>query len=251
LKKKTKINQRTWNLVADHFIDASHLPSWGPFNVGKSLNLIGPVKGKTFLEVGCGSGRSIKYLTGRGAKKVYGLDFSKVQLEEAARYNKAAIKSGKVVLLHQTMEEKIPIEPVDIVFSVYAFGWSEEPKVTLKNIYACLKPGGKFLWSWDHTFFTDVVYENGKFVVNYAYHDEKPKHLEKWKGEGAYITYRKTSTWIKLLREAGFEIVEYLEPEPESLERGSDDPTKYYSIQKAKMVPCSFIFVCRKLLLTT
>jgi hypothetical protein len=40
--------------------------------------------------------------------------------------------------------------------------------------------------------------------------------------------------------------VGYHEPEPINLSRGHTDPTKYYSIQKAKKIPSSFIFVCKK-----
>lgn len=50
-------NQKTWDAVADQFVEASALPVWGPFGVGDDLNLIPEIKDKTFLEIGCGSGR--------------------------------------------------------------------------------------------------------------------------------------------------------------------------------------------------
>ena len=46
---KTKINNKTWDIVADLFFEASALPTWGPFSVGKNLKLINNIKGKTFL----------------------------------------------------------------------------------------------------------------------------------------------------------------------------------------------------------
>jgi SAM-dependent methyltransferase len=247
VKNTTKDNQKTWDQVAEKFINASALPVWGPFGVGKSLNLISDIKGKTFLEIGCGSGRSIKYLTDKGAKKVYGLDFSQEQIKEASKFNADAIRNGKVKLFQSPMEEIINIEPVDLVYSVYALGWTQEPKKTLKNIYTYLKPGGKFIWSWDHTFFTNVEYEQGKFVLKYSYHEEKPIFLKDWKGgNGAHIFYRKSATWFKLQRDTGFGIEGYHEPEPEDLSHGHIDPSKYYSIQKAKLIPPTFIFVSKK-----
>lgn len=241
-------NQSTWDKVADLFVNASALPVWGPFGIGDDLNLIPEIEGKTFLEIGCGSGRSTKYLTEKGAKKVYGLDVSAKQIEEATVYNQKEIKQGKVELIQGSMEEKINIEPVDFVFSIYAIGWTPEPEKTLQNIHSYLKPGGLFVWSWDHTFFTDVQYEDGKFVVVYAYHEENLLAIKNWKKEGvtANITYRKTSTWFQLMQNAGFEIVGYHEPKPKNLSRGHGDPVKYYSIQKAEKIPCSFIFVCKK-----
>lgn len=242
-------NEKTWDAVAGLFIEASALPVWGPFGIGEDLNLISEITDKTFLEIGCGSGRSIKYLIDRGAKKVYGLDLSAVQIEEATRYNLVAIDEGKVKLLKGSMEERLSIESIDCVFSVYAIGWTADPETTLVNIYSYLKPGGTFIWSWDHTFFTDVQYEDEKYVVKYSYHDENPITLKNWKEKhdvNAHVTYRKTSTWFKLLRNAGFEVTGYYEPKPVIEENGSWDPKKYYSTQKAEKIPCSFIFVCKK-----
>lgn len=245
---KIKTNSKTWNKIWDLFINGSALPIWGPFSVGKGLNLIPKTKGKTFLEIGCGSGRSIKYLTKRGAKKVYGLDNSSNQIAEAANYNKKEIDKGLVELFRAPMEEKISIKPVDVVFSIYGIGWTQNPKLTFSNIYSYLKPGGLFIWSWDHSFFTDVQYKNKKFVVIYSYHDEKVLNLTDWRKRGCriYTSYKKVSTWFKLLREAGFQIENYFEPEPIDLARAHNDPTEHYSIQKARLVPSSFIFVCKK-----
>jgi SAM-dependent methyltransferase len=242
-------NQKTWNVVAEQFFDASALPVWGCFGIGDDLNLIPEIKEKTFLEIACGSGRSIKYLLENGARKVYGLDLSEKQLEEATRYNKENLESGKAILFHGPMEQKLDIEPVDTVFSVYGIGWTPDPVTTFANINSYLKTGGHFIWSWDHSFFSDIVWEDGKIVVEHSYHDETPLVLPNWKkkqGVNAHITYRKISTWFKLLTDAGFEVVGYHEPKPKTMDRGSNDPTKYYSIQKAEKVPVTFIFVCKK-----
>ena len=248
MNNKTKINKKTWNDVADLFFEASALPTWGPFSVGRNLKLIPKIKGVTFLEVCCGSGRSIKYLTDRGAKKVYGLDFSKTQLNEAEKYNKNKINSDVVELFQAPMETKIKIKPVDIIFSVYGIGWTLNPKKTFANIYSYLKPKGRFVWSWDHKLFRNVDYEKGKFFIKYSYHSEEELESKNWKRDGCTIhtVYRKTSTWFRLLKEAGFEIVGYYEPEPIDLARAHSDPEKYYSIQKARLVPSSFIFECIK-----
>ena len=185
INKKLQENEKTWNLVADQFKEASSLPVWGPFGVGDNLNLIPIIKNKKFLEIGCGSGRSIKYLVKKGVKKVYGLDMSSAQLKEAKKFNKKAIEKKKVSLIKVNMEDKIIIEPIDIIFSVYAIGWTVNPKSTFKNIYSYLKHGGEFIWSWDHSFFTNIEYENGKFIVNDSYHKEKYFILKNWRKDGA------------------------------------------------------------------
>jgi SAM-dependent methyltransferase len=248
MSERIQTNKDTWNRVSELFVDASSLPSWGPFSVGKDLDLIGETKDKVFLEIACGSGRSLKYLLDRGARKVYGIDFSENQLAEAARYNERDQNNGRLELVNTTMEAKVKIEPVDVAFSIYGIGWTENPKKTFSNIYSYLKPGGIFVWSWDHSIFTDIAYEDGKFSVVYSYHNEKPITIKDWKKKGcnAHITYRKSATWFRFLKEAGFNIEGYYEPEPIDLSRGFDDPAKYYSIQRAKLIPSTFIFVCKK-----
>lgn len=242
-------NEATWNKVHREFINASALPVWGPFGVGDDLGLIPDIAGLHFLEIACGSGRSIKYLTERGAAHVYGVDISEKQLQEAASYNQDEIALGKVTLLKGSMETGFDIAPVDIVFSIYGIGWTIDPATTLRHIFSYLKPGGLFIWSWDHSIFSDVVYENDTLIVKNSYHEEKLVRLENWKkheGATVHLVYRKTSSWFKLLRDSGFEILEYHEPAPKNQEHGSDKPTRYYSIQKAEKVPATFIFVCRK-----
>lgn len=241
---KLKVNKEAWDKVADHFFSHSVLPIWGPFGIGKNLNLIGPIKNKTFLDIGFGSGHSIRYLIERGAKKVYGLDISKTQFDFASKLNKKAIETGKVELFETNMENKLNLQPVDTVYSIYAFGWTINPKKSIKNVFQYLKPGGKFIWSWDHSFFTDVEDKKDKFIVRYSYHDEREIFLKNWKGGApVYLTYRKTSTWFKLLRDVGFNIIDYLEPEPVIKK---DLSKSYYTIHKAKNVPCSMIWVCEK-----
>ncbi len=242
-------NEKAWDAVADQFLTAAVLPVWGPFGVGDDLGLLPEIKDSVFLEVGCGSGRSIKYLVDNGANKVYGLDISDVQIKEAEHFNEEAIENGVVELIKGNMEDPLVIEPVDVVCSVYALGWTVDPATTLKNMYSYLKPGGMFVWSWDHALFSDVQYGDGNYEVVHSYHEEKPIVLNNWKqkhGVTAHITYYKTSTWFKLLKDAGFEVIGYYEPEPKNMEFGSEDLAKYYSIEKAKKVPATFIFVCKK-----
>lgn len=244
-----KANKQAWNIVAPLFRGGSALPKWGPFSVGiNDKSLIGPIKNKTFLEIGCGSGHSIRYLVGRGAKKVYGIDLSHTQIEFARSLNKKAISKGKVELFEVPMEQKLKIGPVDTVFSIYGIGWTLNPKRLLRNIRSYLKPGGRFVWSWDHSIFSDVEHRKGKLVIKHSYHDESEIFVKDWRGsKGAYITYRKTATWFQPLSDNGLSVIRYLEPRPVRIPEKIKDPKRYYSTFKAKMIPATIIFVCRKL----
>ena len=248
MSASTQRNWKTWNQVSDLFVNSSCLPTWGPFSVGQDLNLIPEIEGKTFLEIACGSGRSLKYVLDRGARKAYGLDFSEMQLAEAAAFNSEHIQAGKLQLIRSVMEERIDIEPVDVVFSIYGIGWTDDPEKTFSNVASYLKPGGLFIWSWEHSIFADVAWDDGQYVVVRSYHEEGPVTIKDWKKQGCDVslTHRKSSTWFRLLREAGLEVDGYYEPEPIDAQYGHDLPAEYYSIQKAGVIPSSFIFVCSK-----
>lgn len=241
---KLKVNKDAWDKIAEHFFSHSALPIWGPFGIGRDTNIIGQIKNKVFLDIGFGSGHSIKYLIERGAKKIYGIDISKTQFDFASKLNKKSIEAGKVELFKTNMERRLKLPPIDTVYSVYAFGWTVNPRKSLKNVYSYLKPGGKFIWSWDHSFFQDVEDQKDKLLVRYSYHDEHEIFLKSWEGgTPVYLTYRKTATWFKLIREVGFNVINYMEPKPIIKK---DLSKSYYTIRKAKSVPCTMIWVCEK-----
>lgn len=252
--EQLQANRENWSLSYENFRGWGALPNWGPYEVaGDDPSLVGEIEGRTFLEVACGSGHSVKYLLDRGAKKVYGLDFSEEQIRVANEVNEKYVAEGKAVFLVSPMENSIELpEQVDVVLSIYGVGWTVDPDRTFKNIYSYLKSGGKFVWSWDHSVLSDVELEAGKIVVEHSYHDESTIHLKKWsKGEDAYLTYRKTSTWFELLRKSGFSINRYLEPEAPSFDENialisGEKMAAYYAPEKVQKVPWVFIFECFK-----
>lgn len=251
--KKLKANEKTWDEVAEQFSKSAALPYWGPYHASQnSKNLIGKIKGNVLLEIGCGSGRSINYLMERGAKRIYGLDFSEEQIKIAENKNSKWISDDKVKLYQDAMEKKIKFpEKIDIVYSIYALGWTFGPDKTLGNIYSYLKPGGRFVWSWEHPDFNRTIFKNGKVIYDYSYFDKEVYHIKNWKDstKGAYLYPRTVSFWFDALKRAGFAVVDYLEPEPEYFSKKHRDLKQdgaYYYYKKAKIVPSTMIFVCEK-----
>ena len=248
-----KSNQRSWDLVADQFDSPlTALPYWGPYKVGKKLNLLGRIKGKRFLEIGCGAGRSIEYLMKKGALKVTGTDISQKQIELSGNRNEKWIKDKKVTLLCSPMEEKLALdEEVDVVFSNYALGWTVNPGATLTHIYSYLKKTGIFVWSWEHPDFNRVEYAENKSIYKYSYFEKDIYLRENWRksGNNVYLYPRTVSQWFGLLVENGFSVVNFVEPEPEEFneeQKNKKSLNKYYYYKKARMVPSTMIFVCRK-----
>ncbi len=240
-------NQKAWDIVAPKFRGVCALPTWGPFDVCKDSDLLGDISGQTVLEVGCGSGHSLEYLIHKGAKKAYGLDFSATQLAFATELNREAIEAARIQLIRSPMEHSIDIQPVDLIVSVYAMGWTRDPQALLRNLWSYLKPGGRLIWSGGHQLFDKVQYESERFVLQKSYFDETPYFLPGWGGSnGVYIQNRSIATWFRYQTEAGFLVRDLLEPPPLSTDGAPVDPERYYSAAKAKHVPGTVIFSCEK-----
>jgi len=77
-------NRNAWTHVAPLFCACTALPEYGPLAPTEDeLHVLGELEGVRVLELGCGSGHSLRYLADRGASEVWGVDLSPVQLDYA------------------------------------------------------------------------------------------------------------------------------------------------------------------------
>ena len=77
-------NREGWNHVAPRFHGGTALPEYGPLAPTEStLHLLDDISGIRALELGCGSGHSLLYLATHGARELWGLDLSPVQIQFA------------------------------------------------------------------------------------------------------------------------------------------------------------------------
>ena len=78
-----------------------------------------------------------------GAEEVWGLDLSSEQIKTANE----TLKCWNPTLICGAMEEEgdIPKDYFDIVYSIYALGWTSDLRKTLELIYSYVKPGGSFV----------------------------------------------------------------------------------------------------------
>lgn len=240
-----KQNTNAWNTTAKNFFGAEALPFWFPLDTGEFKNLIGEIKGKTFLEIACGSGHSMKYLLDNGAKFVYGIDFSSEQIAYAENLNKKYIDNQSAKLLLQPMEDELSMKEIDIVFSVYGFGWTQEPEMVLKNIFDSLKTGGKFIWSWDHPLLTVSEVQNGNLVITDPYNGTKLVKRSLF-GEDVYQSVSDISSWFKVIQKTGFKIRQFIETYPNKIPDDYNDHGGYYAREKIEKIPSSMIWVLEK-----
>ena len=97
------------------------------------------------VELGCGPGVALAALAGRAARGlVVGVDHSGVMISQARRRNRAAVRAGRVRLVHAPVEGLSCDEgPFDAALAVNTVGMWTDPAARLRELGEMLRPGGR------------------------------------------------------------------------------------------------------------
>ena len=100
-----------------------------------TIEALGDAKGKTYLDLGCGSGRYAINLAKLGAK-VVGLDFSAAMLKLAGAYAKEEGVGSKVKFVETDMNRWMDEteQHFDAAFAMGVFDYLDDPVATLKRM---------------------------------------------------------------------------------------------------------------------
>ncbi len=256
-----KQNENSWNALAEDFFGVTALPVLGcSIPTEDELHLFPDLNGKAVFEMGCGSGHSLKWCAEHGAKELFGLDISEEQLKAA---KKLLGENGySCTFFHQPMEENanIPQNYFDVVYSIYAIGWTTDLEKTIKNAASYLKQGGTYIFSWDHPLLHCVDLESvaisggnrtvateERIIFSGNYLEEDYYTFEKY-GNPLTLQNRKLSTYINALANAGFAVERVVEETSDTvLEKSAGFSLGYYADFKAKHFPLSIVVKARKL----
>jgi SAM-dependent methyltransferase len=107
--------------------------------------VLDPAPTDRVLEVGFGPGIAIAAMASRVPRgRVYGIDHSAVMVAQASRRNRAAIRAGRVHLMHASVD-RLPSfdEPLDTIFAVNSAQFWPEPAERLRDLKRLLRPGGR------------------------------------------------------------------------------------------------------------
>lgn len=189
---------------------------WCPEGVDEAAaQLLGPVRGKRVLEVGCGAAQCSRWLVGQGAK-VVAFDISVEQLRIGRQLDR---RTGTVVRTVAADAVAIPFENNAFDIACSAFGalpFVADAEAALSEIARTLKPGGLLVFSVTHPIrwsMPDDPTPTG-LQITQSYFDRTPYVEVDADGTPVYAEHhRTTGDWIRALTGAGFVIDDLLEPE--------------------------------------
>ncbi len=263
-KNILKQNKESWDAIADSFFGVTALPAYGCFiPTEDELGLFPVLVNKKVLDIGCGSGHSLKWCGDKGAQELWGLDLSTRQIENAAKY--LTDHQYQPVLFNAPMEQNpgIPEDYFDIVYSIYAIGWTMDIQRTFDLVSSYLKRDGVFIFSWDHPFMHCMEASENTLIFSGSYFNKEPFTFKKsphvpanrnkpdlGKETGFPLTLynRRLSDYINALAKAGFAVERVVEEtDRETMVSDCAFSTRFYSPYKAQRFPQSIVFKARKL----
>jgi SAM-dependent methyltransferase len=245
-------NRNAWNHVAPLFYARTALPEYGPLAPTEhELQLLDGLEGVRALELGCGSGHSLRYLADRGASEVWGVDLSPVQLDYARVTLRGVASSVHLIESAMERDSGLPSNHFDLVFSIYGIGWTTDLGGTMTLVAKWLRPGGRFVISGEHPLYSCLGWSGTQYTITGSYFAEGPQEHASWKGKGipTVIQRRTLTTFVNAIIAAGLRIDALLEP-PLNAAAVTDehlDPARWYSVDRARLVPTTFIIKGTKL----
>ncbi|MFD7157122.1 class I SAM-dependent methyltransferase [Kribbella sp. NPDC059898] len=218
----SRASRAYWNEVAEEYL-AEHGEFlgedrfvWSPEGVDEAdARLLGAVRGRRVLEVGCGAAQCARWLVTQGAD-VAAFDISVEQLRIAKTLDE---RTGTAVRTVAADAVALPYRDAafDIVCSAFgALPFVADAGTAFREIARVLRPGGLLVFSVTHPFrwtMPDDPSEAG-LRITHSYFDRTPYVEVDDAGTPVYAEHhRTTGDWIRALTSTGFVVDDLLEPE--------------------------------------
>jgi SAM-dependent methyltransferase len=238
-------NAAAWDRYAAAYQIGAELPTstahYGPDIPNESeLRLLGDLKGKRVLELGCGGAQCSIAFAKQGATAI-GVDFSAEQLAFARRLCerdevRIELRQGDLADL-----AFLRADSIDLVFSAYAFGYVDDLNRVFRQVHRVLKVGAPLVFSLPHPAY-DMIDDDSEepLLIRRSYFDRAPIDYEV-DGIG-FTDYHHTLSEIYMgLSRASYRVDLILEPPPRSDAHRSQDWRDAFV-----MVPRTLIVRARK-----
>ncbi|OJF13986.1 class I SAM-dependent methyltransferase [Couchioplanes caeruleus] len=216
---------------------------WCPEGLREAdARLLGDVRGRRVLELGCGAASAARWLDGQGAD-VVAMDLSGGMLRHAQQ---ASDRAGVRVPLVQADALALPFATsvFDVVCTAFgAVPFVADSAAVMREVARVLRPGGTWVFSITHPMrwiFLDEPGEEGLRAIH-PYFDRRPYVEQDAAGMPTYVEQHRTlGDRIRELVAAGFVLTDLIEPEwPE----GHEQIWGQWSPLRGRLFPGTAIFV--------
>jgi SAM-dependent methyltransferase len=251
-QESVRANRRWWDAAAPAYLaehgadlgDSDFL--WCPEGLREAdARLLGDVRGRRVLEIGCGSAPCSRWLRREGAD-VVALDLSAGMLARAAELNRA---TGLDVPLLQADAGALPVADGAVDLACSAFGglpFVADVEGALREVTRVLRPGGRFVASVNHPMrwpFPDSPDPEDLQIVS-SYFDRTPYVEMDDAGATVYVEHHRTvGDWVRAVVGAGLVLTDLVEPE---WTPGRTQNWGQWSPARGALVPGTLILVCTK-----
>ena len=203
-------------------------PSWGIWELPETQLQMLPadMRGMHAIELGCGTGYVSAWMARRGAS-VVGIDNSEQQLATARRL---ASEHGVAVTLLHGNADRVPYPDGSFDFAITEYGaaiWCD-PRLWLPEARRLLKPGGQLVFLGNTPLAMLCMPDNGDSTTTTLQRSYFDLHRLDWSravvDPGGVEFNLPISGWLRLFRETGFELLDYLE-----LQAPPGAPDRFYT----------------------
>ena len=212
-------NAAAWDRYAAAYQSGAQLSTgtahYGPdIPTEAELRLLGDLKGKRVLELGCGGAQSAISFVKQGATAI-GVDFSAEQLAFARRLCER--EEVRVELRHGDLADLafLRADSIDLVFSAYTFGYVEDLNRVFRQVHRVLKVGAPLVFSLPHPAY-DMIDDDDTdhpLLIRRSYFDKTP--IEYQVSGISFTDYHHTLAELYMgLTRASYRVDLMLEPEP-------------------------------------
>lgn len=243
------MNRKGWNYRAGRYqraiggAEAYGVLSWGPNRFPEEeLGVLGDVRGKDVLEVGCGAAQFGIELAKRGARMT-GIDLSTEQLRHARVNIRRAAVGYKLVRGNAEDLSQFRRRSFDIVVSDFAVGFIDIEKL-FPEVAKVLRPGGFCAFSWQSPIMDCLTFEGEAPLLKFVrpYFDRTP-FVDKGK-DPTYEDKRTYGDWVRAFAGAGLVLEDLVEPQ--TPRGGTHRDWPQYRWQRTHVVPGTCIWKARK-----
>jgi len=213
-------NSSAWDRYAAAYQTRAQLSTstahYGPeIATEAGLRLLGDLKGKRVLELGCGGGQCSIAFAKQGATAI-GVDFSAQQLAFARRLCEREDVKVELRLGDLADLAFLRADSIDLVFSSYAFGFVEDLNRVFRQVHRVLKPSAPLVFSLPHPA-SEMFDGDGDdpLSVRRSYFDKTPVPHDV--GGVVFTDYHHTFADIYMgLARSSYRVDLVMEPEPVS-----------------------------------